>query len=160
MGIMYLVRYIYVDITKGGHMQNENLKILIGLHRNVKELDSKTLAIAKNYGLSFSQFMVLEALFSKGKLSISEVRDEILSSVGTISLVVNNLEKMGYIKREADPNDKRICTLSLTDSGRKIISKIVPENEKMINDYMEKLDNEERKTLLKLLKNLGGKNDG
>lgn len=141
-------------------MQNENLKILIGLHRNVKELDSKTLAIAKNYGLSFSQFMVLEALFSKGKLSISEVRDAILSSVGTISLVVNNLEKMGYIKREADPNDKRICILSLTDSGREIISKIVPENEKMINDYMEKLDNEERKTLLELLKKLGGKNDG
>lgn len=141
-------------------MQNENLKILIGLHRNVKELDSKTLAIAKNYGLSFSQFMVLEALYSKGKLSISEVRDAILSSVGTISLVVNNLEKMGYIKREADPCDKRICILSLTDSGREIISKIVPENEKMINNYMEKLDNEERKTLLDLLKKLGGKIDG
>ena len=141
-------------------MQNENLKILIGLHRNVKELDSKTLAIAKNYELSFSQFMVLEALYSKGKLSISEVRDAILSSVGTISLVVNNLEKMGYIKREADPNDKRICILSLTHSGREIISKIVPENEKVINDYMEKLDNEERKTLLELLKKLGGKNDG
>lgn len=141
-------------------MQNENLKILIGLHRNVKELDSKTLAIAKNYGLSFSQFMVLEALYSKGRLSISEVRDAILSSVGTISLVVNNLEKMGYIKREADPNDKRICILSLSNSGEKIISKIVPENEKMINNYMEKLDNEERKTLLDLLKKLGGKIDG
>ena len=138
-------------------MQNENLKILIGLHRNVKELDSKTLAIAKNYGLSFSQFMVLEALYSKGKLSISEVRDAILSSVGTISLVVNNLDKMGYIKRESDPNDKRICILSLTDSGEKIISKIVPENEKMINDYMKKLDYEERKTLLELLKKLGGR---
>ena len=138
-------------------MQNENLKILIGLHKNVKKLDSKTLAIAKNYGLSFSQFMVLEALYSKGKLSISEVRDAILSSVGTISLVVNNLDKMGYIKREADPNDKRICILSLTDSGEKIISKIVPENEKMINDYMKKLDYEERKTLLELLKKLGGR---
>ena len=160
MGIIYLVRCIYVDITKGGHMQNENLKILIGLHRNVKELDSKTLKIAKEYGLSFSQFMVLEALYSKGKLSISEVRDAILSSVGTISLVVNNLEKMGYIKREAYPNDKRICLLSLTHSGREIISKIVPENEKMINAYMKKLDYEERKTLLELLKKLGGKDDG
>ena len=160
MGIIYLVRCIYIDITKGGHMQNENLKILIGLHRNVKELDSKTLKIAKEYGLSFSQFMVLEALYSKGKLSISEVRDAILSSVGTISLVVNNLEKMGYIKREADPNDKRICILSLTDSGEEIISKIVPENVKMIDSYMEKLDYEERKTLLELLKKLGGKDDG
>lgn len=139
-------------------MQNKNLKILIGLHKNVKELDSRTLKIASKYGLSFSQFMVLEALYSKGKLSISEVRDAILSSVGTISLVVSNLEKMGYIKRERDPDDKRICILSLTDSGRDVIAKIVPENEKMIHDYMEKLDLDERENLVNILKKLGGKN--
>ena len=140
-------------------MINENLKILIGLHKNVKEIDNKTMAIARKYGLSFSQFMVLEALLSKGILSISEVRDTILSSVGTISLVISNLEKMGHIKRDADKNDKRICLISLTDKGREIISKIVPENEKMINNHMKKLDNRERKILLELLKKIGP-NDG
>lgn len=139
-------------------MTNENLKILIGLHKNVKELDNKTLTIARKYGLSFSQFMVLEALLSKGVLSISEVRDSILSSVGTISLVISNLEKMGHIRRDPDKNDKRICLISLTDKGRDTISKIVPENEKMIDKYMKKLDNRERKILLELLKKLGGKN--
>lgn len=139
-------------------MKNQNLKILIGLHKNVKDLDSRTLKIASKYGLSFSQFMVLEALYSKGKLSISEVRDAILSSVGTISLVVSNLEKMGYIKRESNPKDKRICILSLTDSGRDVIAKIVPENEKMINDYMEILDCDEKENLVNILKKLGGKN--
>lgn len=139
-------------------MKNQNLKILIGLHKNVKDLDSRTLKIASKYGLSFSQFMVLEALYSKGKQSISEVRDAILSSVGTISLVVSNLEKMGYIKRESNPKDKRICILSLTDSGRDVIAKIVPENEKMINDYMEILDFDEKENLVNILKKLGGKN--
>lgn len=136
-------------------MQKDNMKILIGLHKNVKELDRRTSEIARNYGLSFSQFMVLEALLSKGKLSISEVRDTILSSVGTISLVVNNLEKMDYIKRESDKNDKRICLLSLTDEGRELIEKVVPENEKMIKTYMEGLSKDERQTLLVLLKKLG-----
>lgn len=139
-------------------MKNQNLKILIGLHKNVKDLDSRTLKIASKYGLSFSQFMVLEVLYTKGKLSISEVRDAILSSVGTISLVVSNLEKMGYIKRESNPKDKRICILSLTDSGRDVIAKIVPENEKMINDYMEILDSDEKENLVNILKKLGGKN--
>ena len=136
-------------------MQKDNMKILIGLHKNVKELDRRTSEIARSYGLSFSQFMVLEALLSKGKLSISEVRDTILSSVGTISLVVNNLEKMDYIKRESDKNDKRICLLSLTDEGRELIEKIVPENEKIINTYMENLSKDESETLLVLLKKLG-----
>lgn len=140
-------------------MQKNNMKILIELHKNVKELDKRTANLARDYGLSFSQFMVLEALLSKGKLSISEVRDTILSSVGTISLVVNNLEKMNYIKRQPDKNDKRVWIISLTDEGRDLIEKIVPENEEMINDYMKNLSNDEIKDLLGLLKKLGANVD-
>lgn len=140
-------------------MEKDKLKILIGLHKNVKELDRRTLDIARGYGLSFSQFMVLEALFSKGDLSIGQVRDMILSSVGTISLVVKNLEKMGYVKRKPDENDKRISILSLTDGGRAVIEKIIPENETMIYDYMKDLSEEETATLLSLLKKLGANID-
>ena len=136
-------------------MEKDKLKILIGLHKNVKELDRRTLDIARSYGLSFSQFMVLEALYSKGNLSIGEVREAILSSVGTISLVVKNLEKMGYVKRKTDENDKRISILSLTDEGRAVIEKVIPENEAMIYDYMKDLSEEETATLLSLLKKLG-----
>ena len=136
-------------------MEKEKLKILIGLHKNVKELDRRTLDIARTYGLSFSQFMVLEALYSKVNLSIGEVREAILSSVGTISLVVKNLEKMGYVKRKTDENDKRISILSLTDEGRAVIEKVIPENEAMIYDYMKDLSEEETATLLSLLKKLG-----
>ena len=140
-------------------MEKEKLKILIGLHKNVKELDRRTLDIARAYGLSFSQFMVLEALYSKVNLSIGEVREAILSSVGTISLVVKNLEKMGYVKRKTDENDKRISILSLTDEGRAVIEKVIPENEAMIYDYMKDLSEEETATLLSLLKKLGANID-
>ena len=136
-------------------MEKDKLKILIGLHKNVKELDRRTLDIARSYGLSLSQFMVLEALYSKGNLSIGEVREAILSSVGTISLVVKNLEKMGYVKRKTDENDKRVSILSLTKEGRDVIDKVIPENETMIYDYMKDLSEEETKTLLGLLKKLG-----
>ena len=140
-------------------MEKDKLKILIGLHKNVKELDRGTLDIARTYGLSFSQFMVLEALYSKGDLSIGEVREAILSSVGTISLVVKNLEKMGYVKRKTDENDKRVSILSLTDEGRAVIEKVIPENEAMIYDYMKDLSEEETATLLSLLKKLGANID-
>ena len=136
-------------------MEKDKLKILIGLHKNVKELDRRTLDIARSYGLSFSQFMVLEALYSKGNLSIGEARYAILSSVGTISLVVKNLEKMGYVKRKTDENDKRVSILYLTDEGRDVIDKVIPENETMIYDYMKDLSGGEIETLLSLLKKLG-----
>lgn len=136
-------------------MEKDKLKILIGLHKNVKELDRRTLDIARSYGLSFSQFMVLEALYSKGNLSIGEVREAILSSVGTISLVVSNLKKMGYVKRKTDENDKRVSILSLTNEGRDVIERVIPENEAMIYDYIKDLSGGEIETLLSLPKKLG-----
>lgn len=136
------------------------MKILIGLHRNVNTLDKKTSQIAGEYNLTFSQFMVLEALYSKGDMSVGEVRERILSSVGTIPLIVNNLVKMNYVERLADKKDKRVSILHLTKEGRDVISKVAPKNEMMIEENMKVLDSEEKEKLLYLLKKMGGRLDG
>lgn len=140
-------------------MHNIELKILIGLHRNVRSLDKRTSDIAAKYKLTFSQFMVLEALYSKGDMSVGEVRDYILSSVGTIPLVVKNLEKMELIKRRTDEKDKRISILHLTDKGKEIIQEVAPQNEQMVLEYMSVLNDEEKKQMVNLLKKIGGKSN-
>ena len=121
-------------------MGRTEMKILIGLHRNVNALDKKTSKIAAEYNLTFSQFMALEALYSKGDMSVGEVRERILSSVGTIPLIVNNLVKMNYVERMCNEKDRRVCILHLTQEGYDVISKIVPRNEAMIAESMEVLD--------------------
>lgn len=140
-------------------MIKTEMKILIGLHRNINDIDKKTLKIAAEHGLTLSQFMVLEALYSKGDMSVGEVREKILSSVGTISVIVNNLVKMNYIERLPDERDRRVCILSLTKEGRDVISKVVPKNEAMIVDSMKELTEEEKEELLYLLKKMGGRLD-
>lgn len=138
-------------------MKKTEMQILIGLHRNVNMLDKKTSKIAAEYNLTFSQFMVLETLYSKGDMSVGELRDRILSSVGTISVIVNNLVKMNYVERLPDEKDRRVCILHLTKEGYDLIGKIAPENESAINESMKVLDREEKETFLYLLKKLGGK---
>ena len=133
------------------------MKILIGLHRNVNSLDRKTSELASEYHLTFSQFMVLEALYSKGDMTVGQVRDRILSSVGTISLIINNLVKMKYVERLPDKNDRRVCILHLTSEGREIISKVAPRNEEMILDSLSILSEEEKEQMVYLLKKIGGK---
>lgn len=133
------------------------MKILIGLHRNVNDIDKKTLKIAAEHDLTFSQFMVLEALYSKGDMTVGEVREKILSSVGTISVIVNNLVKMNYIERLPYEMDRRVCILRLTKEGRNVISKVIPKNEAMIVDSMKELTKEEKDELLYLLKKMGGR---
>lgn len=139
-------------------MNDIELKILIGMHRNVNSIDKKTSRIASEYGgLTFSQFAVLEALYSKGDMTVGMVRKHILSSMGTIPLIINNLVKMNYIQRRSDENDRRVCIVSLTDEGRALINKVAPKNENMIREYMSILTEEEKDNLLYLMKKLGGK---
>lgn len=138
-------------------MNNIEMKILIGFHRNVNDLDKKTSKIALEHGLTFSQFMVLEALYSKGDMTVGEVREKILSSVGTISVIVNNLVKMNYIERLPDESDRRVCILHLTEEGKDVIRKVLPKNEAMIVDSMKVLTKEEKDELLYILKKMGGR---
>ncbi|MEG0283985.1 MAG: MarR family transcriptional regulator [Erysipelotrichales bacterium] len=138
-------------------MDNIEMKILIGLHRNVSDLDKITADIAKEHNLTFSQFAVLEALYSKGDLSVGEVRDLILSSMGTISLIVDNLVKLGYIERLPDKNDRRKSILHLSDEGYKVIEEVVPINKDKIINHISVLDDKEKENLLYIMKKLGGK---
>lgn len=137
-----------------------DMKILIGLHRNVIELDKKTAALAANFDITFSQFMVLEALYSKGTMTIGEVRDSILSSVGTISVIIKNLEKRGHIERLNDPQDRRICRLQLTESGNELISELAPQNEAMIRETFSVLEEEEKALLNEILRKVRGNLNG
>lgn len=141
-------------------MNKLELKILVGLHRNVNNIDRKTIGLVTKYGLTLSQFMVLEAIYSQGDMTVGEVRDKILSSAGTIPLIVNNLVKMKYVERLMKEDDKRVSILHLTKEGYDLINKVAPENEKLIVDSMELLEEKEKEELLYLLKKLGGKLNG
>lgn len=138
-------------------MGDIELKILIGMHRNVNSIDKATSKLALEHGLTFSQFAVLEALYSKGDMTVGMVRKHILSSMGTIPLIINNLVKMNYVERLSDDNDRRVCIISLTHEGRQLIERLAPKNETMIKEYMSVLTDEERDHLLYLMKKLGGK---
>jgi MarR family 2-MHQ and catechol resistance regulon transcriptional repressor len=123
---------------------------LIYLHRIVNTIDRKTIAICNKYDLTLSQFGVMEALRHKGDLTVGQVKDAILSSDGTIPVVVKNLEKLGYINRSGDPKDKRRSILSLTDSGKALIDEVYPENMEMIHKELSVWSEEEKKQMTSL----------
>ena len=125
--------------------------ILIGTHRIVKDLDRETTRIALSYGLTFPQFMVLEALLHKDRMTVGEVKDTILSSNGTIPVIIGNLEKMGMVRRVKDASDQRKSLVELTEKGRKLIEQVCPENEKMYKERFGVWTEEEKKELIGLL---------
>ena len=143
-------------------MAKAELKILIGMHRAANALDRKTARIAGKHGLTLGQFAVLEALLHKGDLTVGQVQEAILSTSGTIPLIVGKLEARGYLARRQDEGDRRRSILHLTDAGRALIETVYPLNEDMIIREMNCWTDEEKELLAALLKRFGGthgKND-
>lgn len=135
-------------------MEDTELKILIGLHRICNETDRRTSQLAAGYGLSLGQFAVLEALYHKDDLSVGEVQRKILSSSGTMPVIVRNLEKRGLLTKSPDGEDRRRNILHITEEGRKLIAEIFPLNKELILESLSPLSREEKDALLKLLKKL------
>ena len=128
----------------------KDLHILISSYRMVRDLDRATTKICSSYGLTYPQFQVLEALLHKGDLTVGEIRDSILSSNGTIPVIINNLEKMEMVTRTKDPLDNRRTIISLTDKASDTIKQVWNENEKMFISKFSVWNDDEKHELIRL----------
>jgi MarR family 2-MHQ and catechol resistance regulon transcriptional repressor len=107
--------------------------------------------------LTISQFGVLEALLHKGPLCQRDIAAKILKSSGNITLVIDNLEKRGLVRRERDNDDRRYFTVHLTESGSELIVRVFADVESAIATEMAVLSEIEQVQLGSLCKKLGTK---
>jgi MarR family 2-MHQ and catechol resistance regulon transcriptional repressor len=105
--------------------------------------------------LTISQFGVLEALYHKGPLCQKDIAAKILKSTGNITLVIDNLEKNGLVRRERDNEDRRFLTIHLTDSGSELIARVFADVEAAIVTEIAFLSESEQELLGNLCKKLG-----
>ncbi len=79
-------------------------------------------------GLTASQFGVMEAIYHLDPLSQGELAKKILKSSGNITMVIDNLERRGLVKRERNREDRRLYAVQLTAEGRRLIGSILPRH--------------------------------
>ena len=121
------------------------------MSRVINTLRRENNKLILKHNLTLGQFAVMEALYSKGRLSTGEVMEKILSTSGNIPVIVKNLEKDGFITRKQDEADKRRFILDLTDKGKDLMDEIVPENLKFMDELISLWDDEDKKELIILM---------
>ncbi|MFN3982936.1 MAG: MarR family winged helix-turn-helix transcriptional regulator [Caldilinea sp.] len=131
------------------------LDVFIKLTRANNSLLARIAQRGTHPGLSVSQFGTLEALYHLGAMSQTEICNKLLKSGGNTTLVIDNLEKRGLVKRRRDPHDRRVIMVELTESGLELISAIFPRHAQVIAEEMSVLTPEEQEQLGALCKKLG-----
>jgi MarR family 2-MHQ and catechol resistance regulon transcriptional repressor len=109
-------------------------------------------------GLTHGQFAVLEALLHLGPLCQRALGHKLLRAGGNITLVVDNLEKRGWVRRVRGSKDRRFVTVHLTATGKRLIQKVFPGHVAAIAREMGCLSTAEQETLRRLCRKLGRSN--
>lgn len=107
-------------------------------------------------GLTPTQFGIIEMLGHLGPLKIGEMCSKKLTTGGNMTVVIDNLEKLGFVERVKDPNDRRAYRVKLTGKGEMKFSEIFPKHAYYVENLVwSTLTENEIESLSILLKKLG-----
>ncbi len=71
-------------------------------------------------GLTYTQYLVLMALWESDGVPISEIGDRLDLDSGTLTPLLKRMEASGFVVRKRNPADERQVLVTLTDRGRSI----------------------------------------
>ena len=106
-------------------------------------------------GLTSSQLGVLEALWHLGPLEHHEIGRKLLVSRANVTLLVDRLVEIGFVRRERGQDDRRCVRVHLTPSGRRRISRVLPTHVARIVQALSALSADEQVELSRLCRKLG-----
>lgn len=111
--------------------------------------------LVQPFDLSPSSALVLGILAdAPSQLSPSEIAERLILSRASVTSLLDSLEKRGYVRRTAHPDDRRMLLIELSDKGRRVahdFRKVVHRHQK---EWMGILSDEEKDRLISVLQRL------
>ncbi|ARI78854.1 MarR family winged helix-turn-helix transcriptional regulator [Halobacillus mangrovi] len=135
--------------------EDPSLKLFVVLSKAQRAISDLVKDDIQRYGLNPTEFGVLELLYHQGDQPLQKIGEKILLASGSITYVVDKLEKKEYLERIPCPEDRRITYAAITEKGRDLLHGIFPDHWKQIEAITSGLTDEEKVEAIELLKKLG-----
>ncbi|AIQ11680.1 MarR family winged helix-turn-helix transcriptional regulator [Paenibacillus durus] len=135
--------------------QATSLKLLVVLSKANKAITDQAVKDVREYGLSPSEFMILEVLYTKGKIPMQQIGEKILITSGSITYNIDKLEKKNLLRRVPSNEDRRVIYAEITEAGNELFNRIFPEHAAKIHSLMKAVSQDEQQEAIVLLKKLG-----
>ncbi len=133
----------------------ESVHVWLVMTKAMQALGRRLSRQLQTMGLADTDFRVLEALLHKGPLPVNVIGPKVHLNPGSISVAVDRLHTRGLVLRIEDETDRRVRTVSLTPTGRRIIAEAYQQHAALIHELFAPLTPPEKAELERLLKTLG-----
>jgi len=134
-------------------VEGDEGKILEELLREVCFLIKKVgRQVLRDFNITPAQFEVLQKLYFKGSMRMSDMSSELGVAKSTITGIVGGLEEKGYVAKERSSSDRRVILLSITPEGEKIIHSVIERRQAFVREMDKQMEDNMRTKLTEALK--------
>ncbi|UJF11571.1 MarR family transcriptional regulator [Staphylococcus epidermidis] len=121
-----------------------------------KEIIKKYTDYLKEYGLTYTGYIVLMAIEDDEKLNIKKLGERVFLDSDTLTPLLKKLEKKNYVIRTREEQDERNLQISLTERGKDIQNVLSDISQSVFNEF--NITQEETQNLVEDLQNFVTKN--
>lgn len=115
-------------MDKYDRLKLEN-QLCFPLYAASREIIKKYKPFLEPLDLTYTQYITMMVFWEYKKINVKQLGEKLFLDSGTLTPVLKNLEKKGYIKRYRSQDDERILIAEITGEGEKLKKKAasVPE---------------------------------
>jgi len=133
-------------------------QVIVAIRRVIRAVDLHSRMLAASHGLTGPQALILKALHA-GSLSAGELASRISLSQGTVTDILNRLEKRGLVKRVRDTEDRRRVLVEATADALSLLAKSPPLLQERFAQRFRNLKEWEQSQLLASLQRIAAMMD-
>lgn len=111
----------------------------------------------RQLGLTAPQFDVIATLGNTPGMTMGQLADRTLVTKGTLTGIIDRLEKKGLVRREVPPENRRCFVIVLTSDGEQVFAEAFPAHIAYLKqrfDHMNEADLEQARLMLQKLRQL------
>ena len=119
------------------------------------KLEALVADAARRHGLSHAALNALAVIEGNAEpIPTGEISTRMHITTGTMTTVLDTLERNNYIQRLADPNDRRRVLVDITPAAQTLLDQLLPEVQQLARAIMGTLDDNTLHNLLETLATL------
>jgi MarR family 2-MHQ and catechol resistance regulon transcriptional repressor len=137
------------------YQENTHIKFMIVMNKMRGSVHDRLAKQWKDLDINETEFLVLFALDANGPLTIQDIGLKINMTSGTMTYVIDKLEKKDYIKRVRCSEDRRRIYIELTEEGKSFWDETIAVHTNHLKEFFGHIEEEEMLLLIKLMKKVG-----
>ncbi|MBD3267333.1 MarR family transcriptional regulator [bacterium] len=140
-------------MTSGRSLSEE---VFVVLRRINRVIDVNSRQLVSRYGLTSPQLLILKELSHSNEFSVGTLAKNVNLSNGTVTDILDRMEKRGFVQRTRSTTDKRRVYVKITDMGLGILKQTPSLLQEKFKKEFEKLEDWEKHLLLSSLQRIAG----